>query len=164
MLPLRYARYWRIASLLLMAAVLAAALAPADWLFGDDDDQYSWFPHADKVLHGITFLLLATQRTGSTVLWRTLDEHPSLRVRGEMFMQGMTHEASWPVWCERLDRKLLAYGEEFEGRMMDLEVNLPLEDQLDLGWEILAHHFTPEETGLPRRLIDQFWSRDSDAA
>ncbi len=60
-----------------------------------------------------------------------------------------------------LDRKVLTYGEEFETRMMDLEVNLPLEDQLDLGWEILGRHFTPEESGLPRRLVDQFWNRDA---
>ena len=64
MLPLRYARFWRIGSLLLLAAVLVAALAPADWLFGADDDQSSWFPHADKVLHGVTFLLLATWFAG----------------------------------------------------------------------------------------------------
>jgi V/A-type H+-transporting ATPase subunit B len=55
------------------------------------------------------------------------------------------------------DRKLLKYGERFEAEMMDLSVNIPLEEALDLGWEILADCFDPEETGVPTRLIEKFW-------
>ena len=46
------------------------------------------------------------------------------------------------------DEKLLKYGEQFESKMMDLSVNIPLEKALDLGWEILAACFNREETGL----------------
>jgi len=46
------------------------------------------------------------------------------------------------------DEKLLKYGIQFEGKMMDLSVNIPLEKALDLGWEILADCFAPEDTGL----------------
>jgi V/A-type H+-transporting ATPase subunit B len=55
------------------------------------------------------------------------------------------------------DRKLLRYGERFEKEMMDLSVNIPLERALDLGWQIMADSFDPEETGIPSKLIDQFW-------
>jgi V/A-type H+-transporting ATPase subunit B len=55
------------------------------------------------------------------------------------------------------DTKLLKYGDLFEQKMMDLTVNIPLEQALDLGWEILAECFTPEETGLRSSLIDEFW-------
>ena len=55
------------------------------------------------------------------------------------------------------DDKLLKYGEMFEKQMMDLSVNIPLERALDLGWEILAACFSPEETGLRTELIDKFW-------
>jgi V/A-type H+-transporting ATPase subunit B len=55
------------------------------------------------------------------------------------------------------DGKLLKYGESFERQMMDLSVNIPLERALDLGWEILADCFSPEETGLRTELIDKFW-------
>jgi len=55
------------------------------------------------------------------------------------------------------DDKLLKYGEMFERQMMDLSVNIPLERALDLGWEILAACFSPEETGLRTELIDKFW-------
>ena len=57
------------------------------------------------------------------------------------------------------DEKLLKYGEQFETRMMDLSVNIPLEKALDLGWEILAACFNPEETGLRTELISQFWPK-----
>lgn len=55
------------------------------------------------------------------------------------------------------DMKLLKYGAMFEERMMDLAVNIPLERALDLGWEILAECFEPEETGIPTRLLEEFW-------
>ncbi|MDR0584794.1 MAG: V-type ATP synthase subunit B [Treponema sp.] len=57
------------------------------------------------------------------------------------------------------DEKLLKYGEQFESKMMDLSVNIPLEKALDLGWEILAACFNHEETGLRTELISRFWPK-----
>jgi len=57
------------------------------------------------------------------------------------------------------DEKLLKYGESFEKQMMDLSVNIPLERALDLGWEILAECFSPEETGLRTDLLEKFWPK-----
>jgi V/A-type H+-transporting ATPase subunit B len=58
------------------------------------------------------------------------------------------------------DDKLLRYGDSFEKQMMDLSVNIPLEKALDLGWEILADCFSPEETGLRTELIEKFWPKN----
>ncbi len=55
------------------------------------------------------------------------------------------------------DKKLLKYGELFEKNMMSLKVNIPLEKALDLGWEILAEAFSPEETAIKRLLIEEYW-------
>jgi V/A-type H+-transporting ATPase subunit B len=55
------------------------------------------------------------------------------------------------------DEKLLKYGELFESKMMDLSVNIPLEEALDLGWEILAECFDQNETGLKSDLILSRW-------
>ncbi|MBN1243275.1 MAG: V-type ATP synthase subunit B [Spirochaetales bacterium] len=57
------------------------------------------------------------------------------------------------------DGKLLRYGEQFEKGMMDLSVNIPLEQALDRGWEILADCFEPQETGLQTKLVDQYWPK-----
>jgi V/A-type H+-transporting ATPase subunit B len=57
------------------------------------------------------------------------------------------------------DNKLLKYGQLFEKEMMSLEVNIPLEQALDLGWKILADCFTPEETGIKMSMIKDYWSK-----
>ena len=57
------------------------------------------------------------------------------------------------------DKKLLKYGELFKENIMSLKVNIPLEKALDLGWQILADSFTPEETAIKRTLIEQYWPR-----
>ena len=55
------------------------------------------------------------------------------------------------------DDKLLKYGEMFETKLMDLSVNIPLENALDLGWEILADCFEPNETGMQTALLKERW-------
>jgi len=49
----------------------------------------------------------------------------------------------------------------FEDKLMDLSVNIPLEQALDLGWEILAECFEPNETGLKSDLILNRWPNKS---
>lgn len=55
------------------------------------------------------------------------------------------------------DQKLLRYGALFRSQMMDLSVNIPLEEALDRGWQILAQCFKPEETRMRTELIREFW-------
>jgi len=59
------------------------------------------------------------------------------------------------------DRKLLRYGAMFEKRIMSLEVNIPLEKALDLGWQIMADCFSPEETGIKRSMIEKRWPKSA---
>ncbi|MBO4394066.1 MAG: V-type ATP synthase subunit B, partial [Spirochaetales bacterium] len=61
------------------------------------------------------------------------------------------------------DEKLLKYGNLFESKLMDLSVNIALEEALDLGWEILAECFEPNETGLRSELIAQRWPKKLEA-
>lgn len=60
----------------------------------------------------------------------------------------------------RWDRQLLRYGEQFEARLMDLNVHLPLEAALDEGWRILAECFEPAQTGLPSALVAKYWPQE----
>ncbi len=57
------------------------------------------------------------------------------------------------------DEKLLHYGNLFESKMMNLQVNYSLEDALDEGWKMLAECFTIEEVGMKRALVEKFWPR-----
>ncbi len=60
------------------------------------------------------------------------------------------------------DRKLLSYGEAFEKQVMDLSVNIPLFDALDLCWSILANLFEPHEVGIRRAILDKHWPENVD--
>ena len=55
------------------------------------------------------------------------------------------------------DEKLLKYGQRFENELMSLSVNIPLEEALDLGWEILADIFEPSEAGIKESLVKEYW-------
>jgi V/A-type H+-transporting ATPase subunit B len=57
------------------------------------------------------------------------------------------------------DEKLIKYGKLFESKMMDLSVNIPLEQALDLGWEVLSSCFSPKELGIRSELIQRFWPK-----
>ena len=59
MLPLRYARRWQAASLMLLLLVLVATLMPAALFWSDRHTFLAWFEHADKWLHAFTFVFLA---------------------------------------------------------------------------------------------------------
>ncbi|MCH9613463.1 MAG: V-type sodium ATPase subunit B [Chlamydiia bacterium] len=58
------------------------------------------------------------------------------------------------------DQKLLNYSELFEDRMMNLEVNIPLNEALDLGWKTLKECFDSHEVGIKEAVIDKYWPND----
>jgi len=59
MLPLRFARRWQIASVVILVLVLLSTLMPAVWFFSSRREFATWFFDVDKWLHGITFVFLA---------------------------------------------------------------------------------------------------------
>ena len=64
MLPLRYAPHWRIASILLLLAVLFATLAPAAWLWSGRVELASWVANLDKWAHFVAFVVLTVWFSG----------------------------------------------------------------------------------------------------
>ena len=86
MLPLQYVRLWRVLSAVLLLFVLAAALAPS-WWFETKAEAISWFEHADKWLHGITFLGLTLWFAGLVA------RHAWGRMAFGLFLFGLLIEA-----------------------------------------------------------------------
>ena len=73
MLELRYARFWRAASLVLLILVLAATLMPAIWFWSDRVKLAGWLAHFDKWAHFMIFLGLAVWFAGlyrASSYWR----------------------------------------------------------------------------------------------
>ena len=58
------------------------------------------------------------------------------------------------------DEKLLRYSHLFETRMMDLQVNIPIDEALDLGWKILAECFDSQEIGMKKSLVEKYWPQE----
>ena len=50
-------------------------------------------------------------------------------------------------------------GVDFATGRIRSSVNIPLEEALDLGWEILSECFEPNETGLKSDLIRERWPK-----
>ncbi len=94
---------------------------------------------------------------------KTREDHRSLMdamVRLYAYFQETMEKKAMGFRMSPWDEKLLRYGTLFERDLMDLSVNIPLEQALNRGWEILAECFLPEETGIPTKLIDKFWPKE----
>lgn len=61
------------------------------------------------------------------------------------------------------DRQLIRFAGLFTERFMDLDVSLPLEEALDLGWQTLAECFQPQELLMKQALIDRYYPSEGPA-
>jgi V/A-type H+-transporting ATPase subunit B len=59
------------------------------------------------------------------------------------------------------DHQLLKFSKLFRQRFMDINVSLPLEQALDLGWKTLAECFQPEQLLMKQELIDKFYPKEA---
>jgi LPS sulfotransferase NodH len=48
----------------------------------------------------INFIILTMQRSGSTVFWKTINLHPDIKARGEMFLKGLPQEETFEKYLE----------------------------------------------------------------
>jgi V/A-type H+-transporting ATPase subunit B len=55
------------------------------------------------------------------------------------------------------DNKLIKFAEMFTSRFMALNVSIPLEQALDLGWQTLAECFEPQELLMKQALVDKYY-------
>ena len=99
-------------------------------------------------------------RLKQNVNGKTRDDHRALMdnmIKLYASYKDTLEKKSMGFMMSEWDGKLLKYGQKFEAGMMDLSVNIPLEEALNLGWKILADCFTKEETGIKSDLVSQYW-------
>jgi len=143
--------------------ILAVTTMPGDDVTHPVPDNTGYITEGQFYLKGgVIEPFGSLSRLKQQVNGKTRDDHRTImdtmiqlfadyRATREKLMMGF-QVTSW-------DAKLLRYGEMFEREMMSLEVNIPLEKALDLGWRILAECFTPEETGIKLSMIEKRWPK-----
>ncbi len=62
------------------------------------------------------------------------------------------------------DHKLIKFAELFTTRFMALNASMSLEGALDLGWQMLAECFEPQELLMKQALVDKYFPRSRSAA
>jgi V/A-type H+-transporting ATPase subunit B len=58
------------------------------------------------------------------------------------------------------DQKLIKFGKLFRERFMDINVDLPLEAALDLGWKTLAECFEAQELLMKQAIVDKYFPKN----
>jgi len=143
--------------------ILAATTMPGDDVTHPVPDNTGYITEGQFYLKGRVIEPFGSlSRLKQQVNGKTRDDHRTIMdtmiqlfadYRQTLEKQAMGFQmSSW-------DKKLLRYGKIFEEKMMSLEVNIPLEKALDLGWEILQQCFTPEETGIKKSMIAKYWNK-----
>lgn len=95
---------------------------------------------------------------------RTRDDHRTIMdtmIRFYADYKETLEKQSMGFQMSAWDSKLLKYGDMFESKMMDLSLNVPLEEALDAGWQMLADCFDPTECGIKSDLVKRFWPNSS---
>ncbi|MDD4980476.1 MAG: V-type ATP synthase subunit B [Candidatus Omnitrophica bacterium] len=143
--------------------ILAATTMPGDDVTHPVPDNTGYITEGQFYLKGgVIEPFGSLSRLKQQVNGKTRDDHRTImdtmiqlfaNYRETVEKQAMGFQmSSW-------DKKLLHYGKLFEEKMMSLKVNIPLEKALDLGWEILAECFNPEETGIRKAIIEKYWPK-----
>ncbi len=143
--------------------VLAVTTMPGDDVTHPVPDNTGYITEGQFYLkHGRIEPFGSLSRLKQNVNGKTREDHRALMdnmIKLYSSYKDTLEKKSMGFMMSEWDEKLLKYGGLFEARMMDLSVNIPLEEALDAGWDILSSCFTPEETGIKSDLIKTFWPK-----
>jgi len=141
--------------------VLAVTTMPGDDVTHPVPDNTGYITEGQFYLkNGVIEPFGSLSRLKQQVNGKTRDDHRAImNTMIQLFAdyRSTLEKRAMGFQMSRWDNKLLRYGSLFEKRMMSLEVNIPLEKALDLGWEIMAEAFTPEETGIKSAMVRKYW-------
>jgi V/A-type H+-transporting ATPase subunit B len=144
--------------------ILAVTTMPGDDVTHPVPDNTGYITEGQFYLkNGVIDPFGSLSRLKQLVNSKTRDDHSSLMnamIKLYDLCRKIRQQKSMGFEISDFDNKVLSFGIDFEKNMMDLKINIPLVEQLNLGWKILQNHFSPEETSLPGKLIDKYWKYD----
>lgn len=143
--------------------VLAVTTMPGDDVTNPVPDNTGYITEGQLYLkNGIIEPFGSLSRLKQQVNGKTRDDHRTIMDTMIQIFAGYREtreKLAMGFQMSDWDRKLLKYGALFEEKMMPLKANIPLEKALDLGWDIMAECFTPEETGIKKSVIEKHWPK-----
>jgi V/A-type H+-transporting ATPase subunit B len=146
--------------------ILAVTTMPGDDVTHPVPDNTGYITEGQFYLkNGVVDPFGSLSRLKQLVNSKTRNDHSSLMnsmIKLYDICRKVRQQQSMGFEVSSFDKKILTYGQDFEEQMMDLKVNLPLINQLNLGWKILKKHFLPEETFLPSKLTKVYWNKNTE--
>ncbi len=143
--------------------VLAVTTMPGDDVTHPVPDNTGYITEGQLYLRGGRIEPFGSlSRLKQLVNGRTRDDHrPLMNAMIQLYAayRETLEKRSMGFRMSEWDERLLRYGAGFEARLMDLDVDLPLERALDTGWALLAESFEPAQTGLPTALTVRYWPK-----
>jgi V/A-type H+-transporting ATPase subunit B len=55
------------------------------------------------------------------------------------------------------DKRCLAFAKEYSKKLLAVDVNIPIDQMLDTGWQLLQTYFKKFEVGIKEKIMEQYW-------
>ena len=145
--------------------ILTATTMPGDDVTHPVPDNTGYITEGQFYLHeGVLDPFGSLSRLKQNVIGKeTREDHSQIMNTMIRFYSGSKDAQQKQAMAFELseyDLKLLKFGKLFEERFMNINVSLPLEQALDLGWKTLAECFEPKELLMKQGLIDKYFPKD----
>lgn len=56
------------------------------------------------------------------------------------------------------DRRTLDFAREYSRELLAIDINVEVEEMLDTAWKLFGKHFSRDEVGIKRELMDTYWA------
>ncbi len=142
--------------------VLSVTTMPGDDVTHPVPDNTGYITEGQFYLHdGVLDPFGSLSRLKQNVIGKeTREDHAPLMNAMIRFYAGALEaekKQSMAFELSDFDRELLKFGTLFRQRFMDIDVSLPLEAALNLGWETLAACFEPGELLMKQELVEKYY-------
>ncbi len=145
--------------------ILTATTMPGDDVTHPVPDNTGYITEGQFYLHeGVIDPFGSLSRLKQNVIGKeTREDHSQIMNTMIRFYSGSKDAQQKQAMAFELseyDLKLLKFGKLFKERFMNINVSLPLEQALDLGWKTLAECFEPKELLMKQGLIDKYFPKE----
>ena len=145
--------------------ILTATTMPGDDVTHPVPDNTGYITEGQFYLHeGVIDPFGSLSRLKQNVIGKeTREDHSQIMNTMIRFYSGAKDAQQKQAMAFELsdyDLKLLKFGKLFKERFMNINVSLPLEQALDLGWKTLAECFEPKELLMKQALIDKYFPKE----